>query len=78
MKITKYEKILYGGDYCPEQWDEKTLQEDMRILKHYGVNTVTINIFGWVFIEPEDGKYDFTLLDKIVNLLYMLIFKEQK
>ena len=25
------EKILYGGDYNPEQWPEDVWQEDMRL-----------------------------------------------
>lgn len=24
MALTKWNGILYGGDYCPEQWDEET------------------------------------------------------
>ena len=69
MAITKYEGILYGGDYCPEQWDEATWQEDIRIMKYYGVNTVTLNVHSWCVLQPEEGAYDFTGMDRIVQLL---------
>ncbi len=69
MAITKYEGILYGGDYCPEQWDEATWQEDIRIMKYYGVNTVTLNVHSWCVLQPVEGPYDFTAMDRIVRLL---------
>lgn len=69
MSITKFDGILYGGDYCPEQWDEATWAEDIRIMKYYGVNAVTLNVHGWCVYQPEEGRYDFALMDKIVALL---------
>ena len=33
----KEPKIVYGGDYNPEQWEESTWEEDMRLLKLAGV-----------------------------------------
>lgn len=69
MAITKFDGILYGGDYCPEQWDESVWQEDIRIMNYYGVNTVTLNVHSWCIIQPEEGPCDFTKMDKIVNLL---------
>lgn len=29
----KIKKILYGGDYNPEQWPEEVWHEDVRLLK---------------------------------------------
>lgn len=69
MAITKFDGILYGGDYCPEQWDESVWQEDIRIMEYYGVNTVTLNVHSWCVIQPEDGPCDFTKMDRIVKLL---------
>ena len=28
----KVTKMLYGGDYNPEQWDEETREKDMELL----------------------------------------------
>ena len=30
-KKIEYGRMLHGGDYNPEQWDEATWEEDMRL-----------------------------------------------
>lgn len=67
--LDKFGCIPYGGDYCPEQWDERVWQEDLRIMRHYGVNTVTINVHNWVLNQPAEGIYDYSSLDKIVKMV---------
>ena len=32
------DRIYYGGDYNPDQWDEATIAEDMRLFKKAGIN----------------------------------------
>lgn len=63
----KINKILYGGDYNPEQWDEATRDEDMVLLPKAGVDIVTINVFSWARIQPSENVYDFSDLDSIVK-----------
>lgn len=63
-------KIIYGADYNPEQWPESVWLEDMRQMKEMKVNMVNLNIFGWALLETEEGVYDFTMLDKLMDLLY--------
>lgn len=65
----KVQKILYGGDYNPEQWSEESWEEDMRLLKDAGVNIVTLNVFSWAAIQRDDDTYDFGCLDKIMKLV---------
>lgn len=69
MIIDRFGCIPFGGDYCPEQWDEATWKEDLRIMKVYGVNTVTINVHSWNLMHPSEDVYDFSFLDRIVNML---------
>ena len=39
MPITpKVPRIVYGGDYNPEQWDEATFAEDLELMAEAGVN----------------------------------------
>ena len=33
VESSKVQKILYGGDYNPEQWPEDIWEEDMRLFK---------------------------------------------
>lgn len=62
--------ILYGGDYNPDQWDEKTIDEDMRLFKQAGINLVTLPVFSWAKLEPEEGVYNFEWLDHILEKLW--------
>nr|WSY54690.1 beta-galactosidase [Streptomyces sp. NBC_00886] len=61
--------IAYGGDYNPEQWPEEVWAEDMRLMREAGVTMVSIGIFSWALLEPAEGVYDFTLLDRVLDLL---------
>ncbi|MGW2199975.1 beta-galactosidase, partial [Streptosporangium sp. NPDC001682] len=63
------EGIAYGGDYNPEQWPEEVWHEDVRLMREAGVNLVSLGIFGWSLLEPEEGVYDFGRLDRIIDLL---------
>ncbi|MGM0125627.1 beta-galactosidase [Enterococcus sp. AZ194] len=68
--MTKYfERILYGGDYNPEQWPQDVWQEDMRIFKNAAINSATINVFAWSKLQPSENEYDFSELDAIVAML---------
>ncbi|MER6414026.1 beta-galactosidase [Streptomyces humidus] len=62
--------IAYGGDYNPEQWPEEVWAEDMRLMTEAGVNMVSVNIFAWALLEPSEGVYDFTRLDRVLDLLH--------
>ena len=35
-----------------------------------GVNLVSIGIFSWALVEPEEGRYDFGWLDRVFALLH--------
>lgn len=66
--IWNHHKIAYGGDYNPEQWDEATWAEDMRLLKLAHIDTVTLNVFSWAALQPAEDTHDFSRLDKIMTL----------
>lgn len=68
QKIWNHSKIAYGGDYNPEQWDPATWQEDMRLFKLAGIDTVTLNVFSWATLQPNEDTYDFSQLDQIMIL----------
>ena len=70
MKNMKsFNRILYGGDYNPNQWPREIWQEDMRMFRHAHINSATINVFSWAKIQPSEEEYDFSELDDIVDML---------
>ena len=68
-KVWNHSKIAFGGDYNPEQWDEETWKEDMRLFKLANVDTVTLNVFSWAALQPEEDVYCFDKLDRIMDMV---------
>lgn len=62
--------IAYGGDYNPEQWPREVWDEDVALMREAGVNLVSVGIFSWAMLEPEEGTYDFGWLDDLLDLLH--------
>jgi beta-galactosidase len=70
--VKKFPHILHGGDYNPEQWlkwKDSIWKEDMRLAKLAGINTLSVGIFSWTALEPEEGQYHFEWLDEVMDLL---------
>ncbi|WP_371671296.1 beta-galactosidase [Streptomyces sp. NBC_00289] len=62
--------IAYGGDYNPEQWPEEVWAEDVRLMREAGVTMVSVGIFSWALLEPSEGVYDFSRMDRVLDLLH--------
>ncbi len=64
-----FQRILYGGDYNPNQWPREVWEQDMRYFKNAHINSATVNVFSWAKIQPAEEIYDFSELDDIVDML---------
>lgn len=62
-----FDRMLYGGDYNPEQWPKEVWEEDMRMFKKAHINSATINVFSWAKLQPSENEYNFSELDDIIN-----------
>ncbi|WP_157266033.1 beta-galactosidase [Paenibacillus sp. FJAT-27812] len=76
----KIPQMLHGADYNPDQWQKypEVLEEDIRLMKLAHCNVMSVGIFAWMAIEPEEGVFTFdwldTLLDKFAaNGIYALL-----
>ena len=70
--IPQMPHMLHGGDYNPDQWramKDTIWKEDMRLAKLAGCNAMSIGIFSWVALEPEEGRYDFSWMDEVMDML---------
>lgn len=65
----KFKRILYGGDYNPNQWPKETWGDDMEIFRNARINSATINVFSWAKIQPAENVYNFSELDEIIDML---------
>ena len=68
----RFPVFLHGGDYNPDQWLDRPdiLERDVEMMHKAHVNTVSVGIFSWARLEPEDGVYDFTWLDEVIDRLW--------
>ena len=66
---TPFSRILYGGDYNPNQWPREVWDEDMKLFRQAGINSATINVFSWAKLQPNEETFDFSELDDIVEML---------
>ena len=70
--IMNQDRLLHGGDYNPEQWLDSPdiLKRDVELFLKAGINTVTMGMFSWALLEPEEGRYQIDWLVEIVERLY--------
>ena len=68
----KFPHMLHGGDYNPEQWKAypDVLEQDIVLMKKANINCVSLGIFSWAQIEPEENQFDFAFLDHVIDQLY--------
>lgn len=74
MKPTtpRFPSLVHGADYNPDQWLKypEILKKDIELLKEAHMNSVSVGIFAWAHLEPQEGVYDFDWLEEIINNLY--------
>ncbi|UCF98502.1 MAG: beta-galactosidase [Spirochaetaceae bacterium] len=65
----KLPHLIHGADYNPDQWLDRPdiLIEDLRLMKQAGCNAMSLGIFSWVTLEPREGEFDFSWLDRIMD-----------
>ncbi|MGA2029893.1 MAG: beta-galactosidase, partial [Verrucomicrobiota bacterium] len=71
--------MYFGVDYYPEQWvfphggttdhREGAWGRDAALMAKAGVNVVRIGEFSWGICEPEEGKYDFLWLRRVMDIM---------
>src|SRR5215471_13792965 len=66
---SRFNTFLFGVAYYPEQWPESYWERDASRMRECGVNVVRIGEFAWALMEPEQGKYDFSLFDRAIAVL---------
>lgn len=64
--------LLHGADYNPEQWAHQPgiIDDDVAMMKQARCNVMSVGIFSWAKLEPEEGRYDFAWLDNVLDKLH--------
>lgn len=71
--------MYFGVDYHPEQWvhpyggtlenPESAWERDAELMQKAGINVVRMGEFVWGLCEPEDGRYEFDWLKRVMDIL---------
>lgn len=67
-----FEGFFHGGDYNPEQWlhDPDVLRTDLERMRQAHINVVSLGMFSWSMLEPEEGVFQFGWLEDVIQKLY--------
>ena len=61
--------ILYGAAYYEEYEPHDRLDADVKMMKAAGINVVRIGESTWSTLEPRDGVFDFSHLDRVIQAM---------
>ena len=63
----QWKEMTMGTCYYPEHWSRELWQDDLQRMKAVGITVIRVAEFAWNKVEPEEGVYDFTWLDEIMD-----------
>jgi len=58
----------FGVTFYPDQWPEETWAENFKNIKKAGFNIIRFGEMAWDWVEPEPGKFDFSGLDRAMDM----------
>ncbi len=59
--------LVFGAAYYPEYMPYDRIKKDIEMMKKAGMNTLRIAESTWSSLEPEDGRFDFSYIDKVLE-----------
>ncbi|SEF93933.1 beta-galactosidase [Eubacterium ruminantium] len=63
----KVDHLLFGAAYYDEYMPYDRIEKDMEMMVKAGMNTIRIAESTWSTWEPEEGVFDFTHLDRMLD-----------
>lgn len=60
-------RLLFGTAYYPEYMPYERTDQDIAMMKAAGMNTVRIAESTWSTLEPAEGVFDFSYIDRVLE-----------
>ena len=61
--------VLYGAAYYNEYTPNERLDKDVALMKAAGLTVVRMGESTWSLWEPEDGKFEYAWMDRVVDAM---------
>lgn len=66
----KMETVLYGAAYYWEYMPYERLDQDVELMQRAGINVVRLGESSWGLWEPEDGRFEYAWMDRVVDRMH--------
>jgi beta-galactosidase len=66
----RFDRVLYGVAYYDEYMPYDRLDQDVRMMKDAGITVVRIGESTWSTMEPRDGVFDFSHIDRVLAAMH--------
>jgi beta-galactosidase len=66
---SQMDTFLYGAAFYEEYMPEDRLEKDVQLMEQAGINVVRVGESTWSKWEPEDGRFEFAWMDRIIDRL---------
>ena len=66
----RLDRPLFGVAYYDEYMPYDRLAEDVRMMQDAGINVVRVAESTWSTLEPQDGTFDFTHVDRVLDAMH--------
>jgi beta-galactosidase len=68
-KVAEPSEVLYGAAYYHEYEPYERLDQDIAMMKKAGLNVVRMGESTWSLWEPEDGRFEYAWMDRVVDAM---------
>ncbi len=68
--VTDFPTVYYGASYYWEYMPRERLEDDVKLMEAAGFTFARVGESTWGVLEPEDGRFDFEWLARVIDRLH--------
>ena len=61
--------LFWGASWYPDHWPRESWDRDLSLMRKAGMRSVRFGESSWTRFEPNEGQYDWSLLDDVLEML---------